>query len=251
MNSGELASLAGVTVRALRHYHHIGLLDEPPREANGYRRYDVHHLVRVLRIRRLAALGIALERMPGLLRDGGDAGAVLSELDDELAAEMDRIAGRRRMIAELRAEQAAPDLSPALARFIRASGTADRFPAIRRIEHEQSILLAHVIGEAGLAGVTRVYEESSTPELRRSVSSLTERFDRLLPDSGHEETDALAEEVVAAMTPLVRRLAATEPPLDLGTATFLFEDHWHDLLNEAQRRVLADVRDRFADPDAG
>jgi DNA-binding transcriptional MerR regulator len=32
---GDLARLAGTTVR---HYHAIGLLDEPPRDESGYRR---------------------------------------------------------------------------------------------------------------------------------------------------------------------------------------------------------------------
>ena len=36
---GELASYAGVTVRAVRHYHAKGLLPEPERDHSGYRRY--------------------------------------------------------------------------------------------------------------------------------------------------------------------------------------------------------------------
>jgi hypothetical protein len=36
---GQLAAYAGVTVRAVRHYHQIGLLPEPERDASGYRRY--------------------------------------------------------------------------------------------------------------------------------------------------------------------------------------------------------------------
>jgi DNA-binding transcriptional MerR regulator len=36
---GELADLAGVTVRTIRHYHAKGLLAEPPRDPSGYRRY--------------------------------------------------------------------------------------------------------------------------------------------------------------------------------------------------------------------
>jgi MerR family regulatory protein len=36
---GQLAAYAGVTVRAVRHDHHIGLLPEPERDASGYRRY--------------------------------------------------------------------------------------------------------------------------------------------------------------------------------------------------------------------
>jgi DNA-binding transcriptional MerR regulator len=33
----RLAAYAGVTVRALRHYHQIGLLPEPERDHSGYR----------------------------------------------------------------------------------------------------------------------------------------------------------------------------------------------------------------------
>ena len=37
---GQLATYAGVTVRAVRHYHAKGLLPEPARDGSGYRRYD-------------------------------------------------------------------------------------------------------------------------------------------------------------------------------------------------------------------
>ena len=36
LRSGDVAKLAGVTVRTLRHYRRIGLLPEPPRDDNGY-----------------------------------------------------------------------------------------------------------------------------------------------------------------------------------------------------------------------
>lgn len=35
---GQLAAYAGVTIKAVRHYHQRGLLAEPPRDASGYRR---------------------------------------------------------------------------------------------------------------------------------------------------------------------------------------------------------------------
>ena len=63
MRSGELVSLAGVTVRTLRHYHAIGLLAEPPRSENGYRSYGPEDLLRVLRIRQLASLGFSLDKI--------------------------------------------------------------------------------------------------------------------------------------------------------------------------------------------
>ncbi|WYB32379.1 MerR family transcriptional regulator [Streptomyces sp. SM1P] len=65
----QLADLAGTTERAVRHYHQVGLVPEPERRANGYKRYGVRHLVRVLRIRRLSRLGLSLTRVAEL----GDA----------------------------------------------------------------------------------------------------------------------------------------------------------------------------------
>lgn len=59
----EMADLAGVSLRAVRHYHDIGLLDEPERRSNGYKQYGVSHLVRLLRIKRLTALGFSLSQI--------------------------------------------------------------------------------------------------------------------------------------------------------------------------------------------
>ena len=44
----ELAELISTTVRSVRYHHQLGLLDEPERLANGYKQYEVRHLVRLL-----------------------------------------------------------------------------------------------------------------------------------------------------------------------------------------------------------
>jgi hypothetical protein len=41
----ELAGLLGISTRAIRHYHHVGLLPEPARKANGYREYSLRDAV--------------------------------------------------------------------------------------------------------------------------------------------------------------------------------------------------------------
>ena len=64
---GQLASYAGVTVRAVRHYHQIGLLPEPERDASGYRTYQAAAVVRLIRIRTLAEAGVPLARVRELL----------------------------------------------------------------------------------------------------------------------------------------------------------------------------------------
>lgn len=77
MRSTELAQLAGVTVKTLRHYLKTGLLAEPVRSENGYRDYDVFDLVRLLRIRRLSRLGLPLKRIKELLDGEGQRDSAL------------------------------------------------------------------------------------------------------------------------------------------------------------------------------
>jgi DNA-binding transcriptional MerR regulator len=55
---GDVAAFAGVTVRAVRHYHQRGLLTEPQRDASGYRRYDAHAVVDLIRIKALSKAGV-------------------------------------------------------------------------------------------------------------------------------------------------------------------------------------------------
>ena len=45
---GQLAAYAGVTIKAIRHYHERGLLAEPPRDASGYRRYTAEHGIQLV-----------------------------------------------------------------------------------------------------------------------------------------------------------------------------------------------------------
>ncbi len=62
----EIAELAGTSLRAVRHYDEIGLLDEPERRINGYKQYGVAHLMRIRRIRRLNDLGFSLAQIAAM-----------------------------------------------------------------------------------------------------------------------------------------------------------------------------------------
>lgn len=67
------------------------MLDEPSRRANGYKQYEVAHLVRLLRIRRLRDLGVPLDRMDEVgLRDDSPE-AALRVIDADLAAGVERL----------------------------------------------------------------------------------------------------------------------------------------------------------------
>ncbi|MFC4630148.1 MerR family transcriptional regulator [Promicromonospora alba] len=101
---GQVASYAGVTVRAVRHYHQIGLLPEPERDRSGYRSYDAATLVRLIRIRTLAEAGVPLARVQELLDATPEEFARgVEEIDTELRAEMRRLRENRKRIARLAA----------------------------------------------------------------------------------------------------------------------------------------------------
>ena len=48
---GALAELTGLTVRALHHYDHIGLLTPSGRSSSGHRLYNADDVARLYRIR--------------------------------------------------------------------------------------------------------------------------------------------------------------------------------------------------------
>jgi DNA-binding transcriptional MerR regulator len=97
---GQVADYAGVTVRAVRHYHQIGLLPEPERDSSGYRAYDAAALVRLIQIRTLADAGVPLARV-GELLDAGPAEFAdgVEKVDENLRAEIKRLQDTRKRLA--------------------------------------------------------------------------------------------------------------------------------------------------------
>ncbi|KAB2897508.1 MAG: MerR family transcriptional regulator [Kofleriaceae bacterium] len=66
---GELAQLAGVSVRTLHHYEAIGLLVPSSRTASAHRLYARSDVERLMRIKALTSLGLSLEQVRSALDD--------------------------------------------------------------------------------------------------------------------------------------------------------------------------------------
>jgi DNA-binding transcriptional MerR regulator len=99
---GQLASYSGVTVRAVRHYHAVGLLPEPERDASGYRSYDAAAVVELVKIRTLAEAGVPLARVKQLLAaDAEEFAAAVAQIDHRLRGEIRELQEHRRRIARL------------------------------------------------------------------------------------------------------------------------------------------------------
>jgi DNA-binding transcriptional MerR regulator len=103
MRIGELAGLVGISTRAIRHYHRVGLLPEPVRKANGYREYSLRDAVRLARVRRLTELGLSLDEVGNALASDADRDLVeiLRELDADLARQEADLRSRRTRLAQL------------------------------------------------------------------------------------------------------------------------------------------------------
>ncbi|CAM3801518.1 MerR family transcriptional regulator [Kibdelosporangium persicum] len=103
MRIGELADLVQLSTRAIRHYHHRGLLPEPARRANGYRDYGLRDVIVLARIRRLTELGLSLDEVRDALADeqGRDLHELLVALDADLARQEAAIRERRARLAVL------------------------------------------------------------------------------------------------------------------------------------------------------
>ncbi|MFC5824710.1 MerR family transcriptional regulator [Nonomuraea insulae] len=212
MRSSELAELAGVTIRTLRHYLQIGILEEPERSVNGYRDYDVRHLVRLLRITRLTELGLPLASLPDVLDDPQATETLLDELDRQAAAEIERLTSRRAAIARLRRHGAMPDLPPEMAAYgPTLSAVADIAPDLARHEHEQLVLIARLVGESGTSTLAGAFAQHAifTP----ATTELLRRFAELGPDTSEEAIERLADDMVTQYRPLLENW----PGVEFGT----------------------------------
>ncbi|MBR8744608.1 MerR family transcriptional regulator [Nocardiopsis sp. MG754419] len=106
----ELADRAGTTIKTIRHYHSIDLLEEPERAMNGYKLYGTRHLVRLLQIRRLRNLGMTLAQIAAMDGPGDGFADTVRALDAELAAAIERQQVIRAELADLLRHHASADV---------------------------------------------------------------------------------------------------------------------------------------------
>ncbi|BDH58116.1 MerR family transcriptional regulator [Tsukamurella sp. PLM1] len=241
MRIGDIARIAGVSTRAIRHYHRIGLVPEPARESNGYRSYSLDEVVLLLRIRRLVELGMSLDEIGDVLDDGErarDLDEVLAELDADLARQEEAIRERRRQLIELRSSAAVRAPVPG-----RVGDIADRIAevyagsdAAARMELAVMEVLTGV-----LPGAVEVYEAAlDDPAVTALSGEIAAEFDALqtaAPDD--PRVTALADRIVAAAggLELPETASAGSPRIAVGDVTGWFDAA--DWMSDAQRRCIA------------
>lgn len=242
MKSGEIAKLAGVTVRTLRHYRTIGLLPEPPRTENGYANYSLDHLVRILRIKQLASLGFSLERINEILTELDTEAAPnsphhLDELDRQLALRIEELEQQRHTIALLKQHQLDADVPLRFVDMMVLLRSKEPVSAWPSFEKDAVLLAEHLLDDATFEEVKSLYQGIIERDLVADYHVLDERLQALPATASAEEQDeliargtALLEEILDCFDP--ENWDRPETELEV-----LFEQIETEQLNNAQREV--------------
>ncbi|MBN6054198.1 MerR family transcriptional regulator [Nonomuraea sp. RK-328] len=254
MRIGELAALVGVSTRTVRHYHHIGLLPEPARQANGYREYRLADAVTLARVRQLARLGLSLDELRDVLADddGRDLREMLQELDADLAREQQAIAARRARLAALlaRADEGAGALmSAGMADVLR--GLSLDGSSFAELDRQMLTLASAMGGPEGESAVVELMRPLTEPDTLARGLDLYRRLDDLAgadpDDPGVAELAAdlaghIPDAMASAMIENSRDAAAGGSPVTDG-------DRWLGTLagemTPAQAEVLRLLMERL------
>lgn len=189
----EIARLAGTSLRAVRHYHEVGLLPEPERRSNGYKQYGVSHLLRLLRIKRLVDLGFSLAAVAEMSEDDQHPAEALRALDAELATTIERLQRARVELGLILRHHAPTDWPADLAP---AAGGA----VLSQADRSLVAVMTRVMGPRRL--------EAYGALLRSDTTDPTDgEFDALDLDAD----EALRQDLAERMTPYIRRVRAEHP----------------------------------------
>jgi DNA-binding transcriptional MerR regulator len=207
----QLAVHAGVTVRAVRHYHKIGLLAEPERDRSGYRTYDAAAVVRLIRIHTLADAGVPLARVQELLDASPEAFADgIQEIDKNLRAEIRRLQGTRKRLARLAAGEhlALPQSVVGYLDRLRGLGVDERYI---EMERDAWIMVAAQIPHLIDAVMAKKHEYLEDPDLLKLYSLVGGAFDAPVDDLADDPRVVEVADIVERL--MIRAVEAGE----LGT----------------------------------
>lgn len=122
MHIGEVAARTELSLRSLRHWEEVGLLQPSGRTDGGFRLYTESDVDKILVIRRMKPLGFSLDEMKAVMSD-------LEVLGDPEADGGDRAAAQQR-IADVRT-----DATERRARLVRQLEMADEFIGLLGARH--------------------------------------------------------------------------------------------------------------------
>jgi DNA-binding transcriptional MerR regulator len=220
MNVGEVAALAGVTVRTLHHYDRIDLLSPSGRTAAGYRQYSAADLDRLHEVLLYRELGFSLEDVATLL-DAPDADPE-AHLRRQHRLLRDRLERTRAMVAAVEKEMEARSMGISLTPEERFEVFGDWLPEEYEAEAEEK--WGDTDAWAQSQRRTRGYSKNDWVRIKAEGDDIERRFAAALqsgagPDSA--EAMDLAEEHRQQLT---RNFYDCPPAMHAGLGRMYVED---------------------------
>jgi DNA-binding transcriptional MerR regulator len=236
----KVAEVVGLTPRAVRYYHSIGLVPEPPRDGSGYRRYGGKEVIELVRVARLRALGMPLpqiaQRVSATDSDDVSLADALSVIADELDVEVNRMMATRDRLRELARSETFNQPVRTLTQALQDQGVLGPADHLRNSEKWAAAVLdaVHPEGMPGvLAEASRLFGDATIVE---ALGPLRRRLGKLGARSSDAEIASLATDVATVLTPRV-----VNGQVDLGVLDLLLTDR----LNPVQQRFVRELRARL------
>lgn len=104
MRIGDLAAAADIPAETVRYYEKRGLLESPPRSANGYRTYDGTALNQLRFIRTAQTAGLTLAEIRSVIELRNDGTTPCSHVEQLLSDKLADVRERQRQLAVLELE---------------------------------------------------------------------------------------------------------------------------------------------------
>jgi DNA-binding transcriptional MerR regulator len=226
----QVADLAGTTIKAVRHYHAMGMLDEPRRTANGYKQYETAHLIRLVQIKRLSDLGLPLAQIATMDRADQVPDEAIRLIDAELGAAIERLQRTRAELALILRHRAPVDAPRGFESVTQGLSDNDR---------------------AMLAIYGQVLDENAMGEIRELLNRrdpVDDEFDALPVDADEALIQDLAERTAGPLAaaqaafPVVRdatQFSTHSAKCTASTVSQAMGDLYHPAQLEVLRRAYA------------
>jgi len=220
MNVGEVATLAGVTVRTLHHYDRIGLLSPSGRTAAGYRQYAPADLDRLHQVLLYRELGFPLEEVASLLDD--PAADPAAHLRRQHALLRERLERTQAMVAavekEMEAQQMGISLTPEERFELFGDGFSDEYQA------EAEERWGDTAAWAQSQRRTAAYSKEDWVQIKEETEDLQNRFAEAMQSGAAADSDRAMDVAEAHRQHITRWFYDCPPAMHAGLGRMYVED---------------------------
>ncbi|HKS57888.1 MAG TPA: MerR family transcriptional regulator [Steroidobacteraceae bacterium] len=250
---GQLARLTGLTVRALHHYHAIGLLVPSQRSESGYRLYTQTDIVRLYRIQALQRLNLSLNEVAAALaKDGAPLPQMIGQQLDELDDRIEKATALRARLTQIREVLTRGD-EPVAGDWLAAVELITQYDQYCSSDELQRLLANSNTDKdqwRALLSELRAAQERDVPVQSDHVQELADRWMRLmLARVGGDFGLAIKMKMAYHAQPDLQARMQAQSGLDASTMEYLTRAARHGNLAAWARHLEPPALERLNMPD--